>query len=44
MKYKKVGENKYKRARGVLAGLIIALIPVLLVLFAMLLNMLIALR
>ena len=43
MKYKKVGENKYKRVRSVLTGLIVALIPVLLVVLAILINYIIIL-
>lgn len=43
MKYKKVGENKYKRVRSVLTGLIVALIPVLLVVLATLINYIIIL-
>jgi len=43
MKYKKVGENKYKRVRSVLAGIILALLPVLIILLAFVINALIVL-
>ena len=43
MKYKKVGKNKYKRVKPVLAGIILALLPVLVILLALVLNALIVL-
>lgn len=43
MKYKKVGENKYKRVKPVLAGIILALLPVLIILLTFVLNALIVL-
>lgn len=43
MKYKKVGKNKYRRVKSVLTGLILALLPVLVILLAFVLNALIVL-
>ena len=43
MKYRRVGKNKYKRVRSVLTGIILALLPVLVILLAMVLNALIVL-
>ena len=44
MKYRKVGENKYKRVKSVITGIILALLPVLVILLAMVLNALIVLE
>ncbi len=43
MKYKRVGKNKYKRVKSVIAGIILALLPVLVILLAFVLNALIVL-
>ena len=43
MKYKKVGKNKYRRVKSVLTGIILALLPVLIILLAFVLNALIVL-
>ena len=43
MKYKKVGKNKYRRVKPVITGLILALLPVLVILLAFVLNALIVL-
>lgn len=43
MKYKKIGKNKYKRVKSVTAGLILALLPLLVILLALVLNALIVL-